>query len=364
MRKFDGKRCVVHAELEAAEFVRDALCAAPRVLYIGTVGLQSPSLYFPLLLRFGRNVDFCFIVENRPNVERPLVELGDRHRAYLASELGQQRTRFIEVDVVADDGATVAGRNAVRATRLVIDESYSDIVVDATGMSRGTCFPIAKQAFQVAVNAGSNMHIVVAGEKIPSMRIRAEANDRPDWIHGFQGSMGSDRSGDISKVWVPQLSEGMSGALAIMYREVQDVEEVCPILPFPSYDLRRADKLLAEHREALRDQWEAGSQDLIYAHETDPMDVFRTISGLHSTRQRVFGNREHGTTTILSPSGWRVGSVGMFLAALEHDLPMLYVETVGYSCKSDVPTGIVQPAPDVSWHLWLAGDPYHDEQRH
>ncbi len=88
------------------------------------------------------------------------------------------------------------------------------------------------------------------------------------------------------------------------------------------------------------------------------MDVFRTISRLHQVRERVFGQDGRKTVSILSPSGWRVGSVGMLLAAIEHDLPMLYVETVGYSSSSAIPQVVEAPEPDVAWHLWLAGTPY------
>jgi len=357
-RMFSRDQCISHAGSEAMEFVKDVLVPAAKVLFIGTVGLETASHYFPGLLAPSKNVDFGFIIERRPSVQVELLELGQRHQVHLLSSLGASRARFAEIDVVAPDGATTAGRAAVSAAAEWLTPGYTDIVIDATGMSRGTCFPIAKQAIQFALRHNVNMHLVVAGNRKKSLEIVAEANDRADWVHGFQGSMGSDRSGDLMKLWVPQLAEGMGSALDLMYGEIQDVAEVCPILPFPSYDPKRGDRLLWEHHQAIRDQWETGPLDLIYAHETDPMDVFKTISRLHEVRARTFGHGGRKTVSILSPSGWRVGSVGMLLAAIEHELPMLYVETVGYSCRSAIPPVVETLNPDVSWHLWLAGSPY------
>lgn len=355
---FSRDHCISHSGTEAREFVEDVLLQSKKVLFIGTVGLESSSLYFPLLLAQSQNVTFGFIIERRPAVEAELMALGDRHRAHLLSVIGATRAQFVEVDVVAGDGATIAGRTAVSVAAKWLKAGYTDIVVDATGMSRGTCFPIAKQAMLFARKLGANMHLVVAGNRKRTLEITGDANDRADWVHGFQGSMGSDRSGDLMKLWIPQLAEGMGRSLELMYGEIQDVAEVCPILPFPSYNPKRGDRLLWDHHVAIRDQWETGPLDLIYAHETDPMDVYRTISRLHQVRERVFGHGGRKTVSILSPSGWRVGSVGMLLAAIEHELPMLYVETVGYNCKSAIPAAVETPKPDVSWHLWLAGTPY------
>jgi len=359
MSKFSRDFCIAHECKEASDFFEDVLCAAERVLFIGTVGLEVSSLYFPMLLQGSTGVDYRFIVEMRRSVDPRLLELGQRHRAFLEANLGAHRTQFVEVAVVAaEDGATVAGRNAVNAASQWLSGTYSDVVIDATGMSRGTCFPVIKQAMEIAARQGANLHVVVAGEKKRTLKIRSETNDRADWIHGFQGPMGSDKANDIMTLWVPQLSEHMSGALSRMYPELQHPSEVCPILPFPAHDLRRGDNLRSEYRDALQNEWEAGSLDLIYAHETNPLDVFRTISKLHDTRKRVFGGTEQLATTVLSPSGWRVGSIGMLLAAIEHDLPMLYVETVGYSCEGEIPETIEPKVPEVSWHLWLAGAPY------
>lgn len=359
MSCFSSSNLVSHKDLDAEAFVQDLARGGAKVLFIGTVGLEAPSRHYPVALSGSGSVDYRFFIEQRPTVHRVLTELGERNRMYLEQVLGASRVVFQRVKVVADDGATIAGRQATAAVLHWLEGDYSHIVVDATGMSRGTCFPVVKQVVEFAKNRSINTHLVVASHRRRAVQVQAESNNRADWMHGFQGIMGSDRADDYMKLWVPQLSEKMSAAITIMDAALPDTAEVCPIVPFPSFDLRRGDKLLWEHHGALIDRWQTGGLDLIYAHETDPTDVFRTISRLHETRSRVFGGSQWKTTTILSPSGWRIGSIGMLLAAIEHDLPMLYVETVGYGCdEASVPNPDAGSQPDVCWHLWLTGAPY------
>lgn len=360
MTMFSSDFCIAHSGNDAKEFLTEVLATVPKVLFIGTVGLEASSLYFSQLLATSKNVDFRFLVEKRPAVQSNLERLGLSHRAHLSQIIAPENMEFVDVEVVAADNATVAGRNAVSAAAGWLARDYSHIVVDATGMSRGTCFPVVRQALAIANRTGVNVHVVVAANKRPTLTLKAQVSDRADWIHGFQASMGTDRSEDVFKLWVPQLSEGTSRALDLMGRTIQDLAEVCPILPFPSYNPKRGDQLLAEHAGPLRDQWETDTRNLIYAHETDPLDVFRSVSRLHLARKKIFDSETRQSTTILSPNGWRVGSIGLFLAAVEHNLPMLYVETVGYSCVGPISEEISITEPDLNWHLWLAGEPYRN----
>ena len=58
---------------------------------------------------------------------------------------------------------------------------------------------------------------------------------------------------------------------------------------------------------------------------------------------------------ILSPLGSRVMALGALMAALERDLPVAYLESIGYELEATVPVEINQPS---LIHLWLEGDVY------
>jgi hypothetical protein len=79
---------------------------------------------------------------------------------------------------------------------------------------------------------------------------------------------------------------------------------------------------------------------------------------MHGAREQAFAGAKQNALTVLSPAGWRIGSLGMLLAAMDLELPILYVETIGYSSDSEIPTEAIQASPDRLWHIWLSGHPY------
>lgn len=193
----------------------------------------------------------------------------------------------------------------------------------------------------------------------------SESSDRAEWMHGFQQSMGLDSTADTLKLWVPQLAERASGQMEMMYRALSStssVAEVCPIVPFPSGRARRGDDLLFEFENDFHGEWDCSHLNVIYAHESNPLDVFKSISKMVSARKEVFSATEQKAVTVLSPCGWRIGSLGMLLAAIDLELPMLYVESIRYNIVSTIPSRVEVQKPDHLWHILLAGAPYDNSQ--
>jgi hypothetical protein len=116
-----------------------------------------------------------------------------------------------------------------------------------------------------------------------------------------------------------------------------------------------ADKLAEEYREMFG-QWKTDTRNLLYAAESDPLDAYRTICSVCAARERTFRNLS-GSTVVLSPVGNKLLAVGVMLAAVERDLPVALVESVGYDEDMGA---ITSSAPhDVAiQHIWLAGETY------
>jgi hypothetical protein len=358
MNRCTPKRWIAHSGDDADTLVKAKIASAKKTLFIGTVGMEANSLYYPLLLAQtgSQTVDYRFLIENRPAVAQALNKLGEAHQLYLKEQL-KVVCEFQQIDITTADDTTFAGRKAVLAVNSWLGvKNYSDIVIDSTGMSRGTGFPVIKQVME-AVRSGINVHLLHAASRKPILKLKPESNDRAEWMHGFQGKMERDSMVDALKLWVPQLSEEKIQATTVMYQKLSPVDEVCPILPFPSHDPRRGDTILFEYQDTLQD-WGSSLLNIIYAHESNPLDVYRSVSTLHTVREDVFKETGETPATILSPAGWRIGSLGMLLAAIELNLPVLYVETLGYTARSTVPTEVILPEPDLKWHIWLAGDIY------
>lgn len=339
---------------EVVEFLDAHIPSTGRTLFIGNVGFSADSVYFCKLLSRHQNVDFRFIIENRPNVPQAIADLARAREAELR-QIGGDRLLIESIPICAPDGAPIGGRSAcVQVSKWLTSAAYTDVIVDATGMSRGTLFPVARQLCEIA-KGRFRVHMLVASGSTPgSPAIESISCERPDWIHGFQGSVELDTSASAMRLWVVQLHAGAEAALARLFTSLITPSEVCPIVPFPSkWDPRAGDRLLFELRKQWLDTWDETPLSLIYADDNDPTDVYRSIVTLHRGRQESLKGAAIDSITILSPLGPRLPSVGMFLAALEYDLPVYYLETVGYTVNGPLELS-ARERPERIWCFRLS----------
>jgi hypothetical protein len=263
---------------------------------------------------------------------------------------------LLPITVFGTDNSVTGGRAAALAISKVGLDGITDVVVDLSALSIGVSFPIIRWLLETAVadRPEINIHIFVAHQPDLDARIRAIPSDIPVPVHGFNGRMslsaGSQRQ---AKLWLPQLATGRTATLRRIHDAVVP-DEVCVVLPFPANDARAGDALLIEMLESGGIPWEMDSRSIVYADESDPLDLYRTIMRLHALREPVFAETG-GSTLILSPVGSKVMALGALLAALERDLPVIYLEDFGYEfvAGAQVPTA----TPELM-HVWLEGDPY------
>lgn len=340
---------------DCAQFFIDYITADRKVLCIATLGFNDICLHFPQALARFPQVDFLLLVEDRPEVSEILRVAATRNQEVLLKALAQRKVVFEKVEIVAsDDTANVAGRRAALACKGALQDNYTDVFIDASSMSRGVCFPVVKYVFEQSKKPGyPNAHVMTAGRNHSTIKAQSTSSDSPQFVHGFQGVMDTHQVDKAIKLWIPQLSENAGMSLSRIQSKLAP-DETCPILPFPSWDPRRSDKLIKEFQGPFLDDWNVNLLDVIYAHESNPVDVCTTIMQIHRSRQDALSaSCKVPSVTVLSPSGSRIGSVGMLLAALEQDLPIMYEESIGYhSLMSFVPE-LSQEPPEHLWHIWL-----------
>lgn len=332
------------------EFITDYFPTTGATLLIGNVGFSPDVLYFPERLGSLPNVDMCFFHERRPAVPAVITQLASEREQELRG-LAACPIQFVDIAILAEDGAPVGGRNAcMQVHQWLRAKAYTDVVIDATGMSRCTAFPIVKQLFQRSRETSIRVHLLVADSNQALSNVESVSSDRGGWMHGFPGETETDEYAKALKLWVVQLSEKAGASLQTMFRELDSPEEVCPVLPFPALNPRRADELLFEHREYWQREWFESPLNFIRAHESDPMDVFHSIVRLHTTRVEALTGSGLLSQTVLSPVGRRLPGIGMLLAALSFELPIFYLETVGYHVHGDLVPG-VRGTPTHRWHF-------------
>ena len=292
-----------------------------------------------------------FIREERP---------GASSRATAAANANLQRLQALvprsEIDIVeilAPDNAVVGGRNAVERISARTFDDVTDIVVDVSALSIGTSFPIVRYLLEFAqARQAPNLHVVVMSSPDEDEGRLRVSNGSPSLVHSFHGDLRLHSASQSAKLWMPQLSAPKRDALNVIFRgEPGGFDDVCPILPFPSRNPRAADGIVEKFLQELEQTWAVDANNLVYASEDDPLDVYRTILEIEEIRRPVF--EKIGSVVVLSPVGSKAVALGALMAALERSLPVIYVEALEYTVRTNAP--LAEPAGELL-HVWLHGE--------
>src|SRR5262249_28573925 len=126
-----------------------------------------------------------------------------------------------------------------------------------------------------------NLQVVVCENPELDSIILAEGVMDPAPISGFISGLTQDARPAEVRVWAPVIGEGQGAQLEALYHYLEP-HEICPVLPFPARNPRRADSLIIEHRQLLFERMEVEPRNIIYADETNPFDVYRALCRLNA----------------------------------------------------------------------------------
>lgn len=356
------ERCVSHrGQDEVTQFCASYFSTVDtgRVGLIAAAGFDPRScLIAKEVAATARGPAAVFVREERP---APQAELLSRAEANLDELRGLfSSAEILSVDVLDENNAVVGGRNMIAELERLRARNcfeWSDVVIDASALSMGISFPLIRYFLELAKRGQGprNVHVMIASNALLDDEIEPVTSDSMAYVHAFRGTVTLHTSTKAAKLWLPQLSRKGRPALERIFRTIAP-DDTLPILPFPSANPRSADELIAEYVEEFESVWEVSAGDLVYADESDPLDLYRSLLQIHESSSKVFA-ATGGAVMIVSPSGSKASGLGALMAAYERDLAIAYVESVGFSPKT-LPTAAQLDGACHLVHLWLAGDVY------
>lgn len=358
LRQLTWEPCVSHHDEETNSFIAEYFATSDRhILLIVGAGFDPRStLLCSKLASVTSNIQAFFIREERPDPSHELMERAESHVRRLRNLVPHHE--IFSIDVFGYGNAIVGGRNTVNAISRQSFEGITDIVVDISAMSIGTSYPLIRYLFgeKPQERGPRNLHLFVTPDAILDESIVPIAGDTVGCVHGFRGGWSLDDKATVAKLWLPQLAFGRRTALQRIYDFVTP-HDTCPILPFPSSRPRLGDELGEHYLSELESVWNVDHRNIIYAAEHDPLDLYRTILRIDDLRRPVF-EAAGGSLLIVSPTGSKILALGTLMAALERNLPVVYLEAIGYEYD---PGATVSETPDADvrfTHIWLEGDAY------
>ena len=337
-----------------------------RCIFIGGAGFdpRSVGILEKLCVSLGDRLDTIVVREKRPNPDSELLNRANKNLKIIESIC--RSLTIEEIDIFSDDNAVVGGHNAIRALEGIDCKNYTDIVLDMSALSNGISYPIAAYLSQQADQANLNLHIAVQSNPQFDEAISSQANDRVEVIKGFklESAYGGYKKAIL---WLPVLSESNYHSMFLLRTSINP-HDICPILPFPSEDPKKGDRIASnffayitnDWMSATDNEWNVEPQSFLYADDRKPLDIYRSIISLDNERTPVF-EALGGSTMVLSPSGNKISSMGVLMAALERGFPVMYVEALSYDVDWSKIDAVDTNATEFV-HIWLKGEAYSNNE--
>ncbi len=351
--------CVTHFDQDATHFINDYFGDGQRRCFlIAAAGFDPRSPIIPNLLStaLGDNLHALFIREERgETADESLRESADQNETELRKGIANSRVEPIPIFDPADNAPVGGNRLAALLSGLELPEGTTDVVLDMSALSMGIAFPAAKILVEIADrNPNLNMHLMIASNPEMDVSIVGEPGEKVQAVRGFAGNAGRESEYPKARIWLPQLAKKRGAALERIKASLTDIYKVCPILPFPARDPRRADLLIEEFGVEIREDWEVDPRDFLYVSEKNPLDSFRSIATLKKRYDKTVKGI-YDPQLILSPVGSKVMAAGAMMAAIKYDLTVQYVEVLRYELDE---TAAKAPKMDIV-HVWLDGPIYN-----
>lgn len=280
---------------------------------------------YPLLEK-PENVDLLLVDFQDFEISDELRELTEKSEASAKKQFDKLGTvKKIPLKITeTEESATAALQRGVLNILQYLN-TYDDIVLDVSSLPKSVYVSIITAILRKLVpnprtdnslNAGGvNFQVLVADDPELDKQITSDDpdNDLLD-IPGFKADQESVK--DWQDVWLPALGEGKSAQLEKISRVLGTGAEVCPIIPHPSRDPRRGDRLLLEHRKILFDSRETTPSNLLLVHESNPFEVYRQV---RAAMIRYAESMEliEGCRLIVSPLTSKLITAGICLACYE-----------------------------------------------
>ena len=274
-----------------------------------------------------------------------------------------------EDDISASNALRIGADNILKRvqgyTDVVLDVSTLPRVVYVTLMTRLLEKLIAdKEAPDALVANGVNLQMLVAEDPALDALIQPEdpSNDLI-LIPGFAAPLQVESVRDWPFVWFPILGENrVTQFQKIMDAAVPIFAEICPVLPHPSRNPRRADQLLMEYKKPLFDSRQTPTSNILYAHEAHPFEAYRQLLRAMD-RYRKSMSLVGGCRLVVTPLGSKLITLGASLACYEMR-PKLMNANYGVAIPYAEPRRYVASPKDISTSqpeicsLLLTGEAY------
>lgn len=250
-------------------------------------------------------------------------------------------------------------KNMLRQLNSVDFTVYTDVIVDISAIPCAYYYNIAKLLYAKTKYDQINFFISVSENVDIDKQIRKKYNEETITpLYNFRASYGMESIFKPINIFIPLMGEDKKEHLKLIY-DTFHPKEVCPVLPFPSKKAGRSDRLLWEYNNFLTDSLKVEPQNLLYAPERDPFELYNRLERLmkdyKDTLHLIGGQICFGFALMTN----KLLALGVLLVGLEHN-DEIQVYNVNSSKYDIIDKKKIVELNEHSepFLMWINGEPY------
>lgn len=238
-----------------------------------------------------------------------------------------------------------------------------DFFVDISSMPRSLYYTILKALYNKSQENGCNL-FVFASENIDIDNAIVKTEwENMEAIWGFKGKKHRGSIMESINILLPLLGEGKSVCLEQLLSDNQ-YDDVCPVLPFPSKDANRSERILWEYSNIFSEKLSIESQNITYAQEQNPFELYAIINSIIQSYTKTFKNQYEHILFEIALLTSKLLSLGAFLVAIENpNVAVLNVNAKRYELEDGVDENKLRQlnANSEVFLMWITGEAYGKE---
>lgn len=231
-------------------------------------------------------------------------------------------------------------RNVFVAEKL---NGFKHLLIDVSAMPRGVGFSIIKRVLDIKSEEQSVYILACENSECDDKIKPVLGEESAEYLPGFNTfSMSLESDNDENIIWLPVLGMNEEAAFRIIDNYLKPVE-ICPVVPFPSKDIRRGERILRCYGQPIFREKGVEKRNIIYVPENHPLLVYQKLYDTVKYYEKALNiSKDNGKTMkyAFSSQSSKLIDIGVLLAMINLNKEniktgIVIVENQGYVLKDD-----------------------------
>lgn len=315
-------------------------------------------------------------LDNNPNVGLDCVAFdfpdgsspAENKKLYAANsaELVALKAKYgFGLDEIKIDSSLAWDRRIAQMCRQILKKDlsgYNDVILDVSSLPRAFYFNIAKVLYGKLQNDSTRNLFLAVSENVEIDKLIKKTPQLGDIepLVGFRSMSSMEAYLDRINILISLIGEQNVEILKHIYNHFEP-SDMFPVFPFPSKDPRYSDTLLQKYYDFFREKQFTQPQNITYADEQNPFELYRIVSnmiqGLQSTFKPISNQVCFGIALLSS----KLLSLGALLIGLEYNKCVAIYNVSSSNYQIDNASALQQKNADSEpFLLWITGEAYSE----